>query len=229
MIVTGWQTAAGWPGYRWRGCHCCWKWKWWRCRTAVRCSLGDSDRCSHALLWGARSSRWVHTAHSYSRCPDHNHEGTQSSSSLRSWIWRERTLNTHRSSPPPDQCRLHRSGTAGRWRTRQFLSHNECLYSLVHRHMCRCWCHPRRWRCSDTLLPRSHQCWSHSLCLHTRCSWLDGAFSPVNHKELQQGWKQTSVLSPSYPFHKSLHHKPLFLKPQLKLYPQFQNTDPERQ
>ena len=36
-------------------------------------------------------------------------------------------------------------------------------------------------------------------------------------------------LSPSYSFHKSLYRKSLFLKPQLNLYPQFRNTDLEKQ
>ena len=35
--------------------------------------------------------------------------------------------------------------------------------------------------------------------------------------------------SPSHSFHKSLSHKSLFLKPQLKLYPQFQNANSEKQ
>ena len=35
--------------------------------------------------------------------------------------------------------------------------------------------------------------------------------------------------SPGYSFHRSLYRKSLFLKPQLRLYPQFRNANPEKQ
>ena len=50
-------------------------------------------------------------------------------------------------------------------------------------------------------------------------SLLVGALSPVNHKRIISGLKTNFILSSSYSFHKSLSHKSLFLKPQLKLYP----------
>ena len=57
-------------------------------------------------------------------------------------------------------------------------------------------------------------------------SWFVGALSPVNHKELHEGYKQTSIcLQVIY----STSHYSLFLKPQLKVYPQFWNTNPEEE
>ena len=35
--------------------------------------------------------------------------------------------------------------------------------------------------------------------------------------------------TPTYPFHKLLYHKSLFLKPQLKFYSQFWNANPDKQ
>ena len=66
---------------------------------------------------------------------------------------------------------------------------------------------------------------------HFLCRSLCGALSPVNNKGWYLGWKKIN-LSPSYSFHKchSFHicHRSLFLKPQLKLYPQFRNANPEK-
>ena len=51
---------------------------------------------------------------------------------------------------------------------------------------------------------------------------------PSQPKRIISGLKTNFNLSPTYSFHQSLHHKSLFLKPQLKFFPQFRNANPEK-
>ena len=67
------------------------------------------------------------------------------------------------------------------------------------------------------------------LCSMLIVSYLTGALSPFNTKDYTLGLKTNFSLCPCYPFHKSLYHRYLFLKPQLKFYPQFRNANPEKQ
>ena len=57
-------------------------------------------------------------------------------------------------------------------------------------------------------------------------SWY---FEPIQPQGIISGLKTNSSFSPSHSFHKSPHHRPLFLKSKLKLYPQFWNANPEKQ
>ena len=56
-------------------------------------------------------------------------------------------------------------------------------------------------------------------------SWC---FEPSQPQRIISGLNTNLNPSPSHPLHKSLHHKSLFLKPQLKFYPQFRNSHPEK-
>ena len=64
------------------------------------------------------------------------------------------------------------------------------------------------------------------LAVHTteEFSWLVDALSPVNHKGLHQGCTQTSIYLQV--IHSTSHCTTslIFLKPQLKFYPQFRNA-----
>ena len=57
-------------------------------------------------------------------------------------------------------------------------------------------------------------------------SWC---FEPSRPQRITSGLKTNFNLSPRYSFHKSMYHKTLFLKPQLKLYPQFRNPNQQEQ
>ena len=61
--------------------------------------------------------------------------------------------------------------------------------------------------------------------------WVSWCFEPSQPQRIiMSGLKTNFSLSPySYLFNKSLYHKFLFLKPQLKLYPQFWNANPGKQ
>ena len=52
-------------------------------------------------------------------------------------------------------------------------------------------------------------------------------FEPSRTKRVTSGLK--TYFHPSYSFEKSLYHKSLLLKPQLKSCPQFRNANPEKQ
>ena len=54
-------------------------------------------------------------------------------------------------------------------------------------------------------------------------------FEPGEPQRMTSGLNSNFTLSPSYSFHKSLYHKSLFLKPQLKPHPQFRNAKSEKQ
>ena len=54
--------------------------------------------------------------------------------------------------------------------------------------------------------------------LFPAASWC---FEPSQPQRIISGLKTNFSLSPTYSYHRSLYHKSLFLKPQLKLYPQF--------
>ena len=52
---------------------------------------------------------------------------------------------------------------------------------------------------------------------------------PSQPQMITSGLNTNFNLSPSYSFRKSLHRKSLFLRPQLRFYPRFRNTSPEKQ
>ena len=54
-----------------------------------------------------------------------------------------------------------------------------------------------------------------------RSEWVSWCFESCQPQRIISGLKTNFSLSPSYSFHKSLYRKFLFIKPQLKLYPQF--------
>ena len=62
-----------------------------------------------------------------------------------------------------------------------------------------------------------------------RAQLVSCRFQPSQPQRITSGLKANFSLSPSYSFHKILDHKSLFLKPQLKFYPQFRNVNPEKQ
>ena len=53
-------------------------------------------------------------------------------------------------------------------------------------------------------------------------------FEPSQPQRITLGLKTNVSLPPSYSFHELLYHKSLFLKPQLKFYPQFRNANPKK-
>ena len=63
-----------------------------------------------------------------------------------------------------------------------------------------------------------------------RVGWLvSWYFEPSQLHRTTLGLKTNFSLSPSCPLHKSLYHKSLLLKPQIKVYPQFRNAHPQKQ
>ena len=61
------------------------------------------------------------------------------------------------------------------------------------------------------------------------CSFVSWYFQPSQPQKNTSGLKIHFNLSPTDLFHKTLHNESLFLKPQHKFYPQFWNTNPEKQ
>ena len=62
---------------------------------------------------------------------------------------------------------------------------------------------------------------------HPKISLVSWCFKPSQSQGIISELKTNFSLPPSYSFHKSLYYKSLFLKPKLKLYPQFRNAKPE--
>ena len=82
-----------------------------------------------------------------------------------------------------------------------------------------------------TSLPPSHCC---SVRIISELLWnftklVSWRSYPCQPQRITSGLKTNFNLSPCYSFHKSSYHKSLFLNPQLKFYPQFQNAKPDKQ
>ena len=105
---------------------------------------------------------------------------------------------------------------------------NEIMYCTKFHHCAKCSIKPHQLLTNQTALGVCKLFAGHNEASKVQIlvSWC---FEPSQPQRIISGLKTNFNLSRSYSFHGLLYPKSPFLKPQLKLYPQFQNTNPEKQ